>query len=114
MPVTVAGDGEVRLPGGEVVRAVTHSPAGSEVSLALRPEKVSLYRESETVPPGLNCLSGVVKLRIYVGAALYYHVDVGSATIRSRQENSPGTAQLAEGDKVCVAWDPASGDALEG
>jgi len=114
VPVTVAGDGEVRLPGGEVVRAVTHSPAGTEVSLALRPEKVSLYRESETVPPGLNCLSGVVKLRIYVGAALYYHVDVGSATIRSRQENSPGMAQLAEGDQVCVAWDPASGDALEG
>ena len=114
VPVTVAGAGEVRLPGGEVVRAVTHTPAGTEVSLALRPEKVSLYRESETVPPGLNCLSGVVKLRIYVGAALYYHVDVGSATIRSRQENSPGMAQLAEGDQVCVAWDPASGDALEG
>jgi spermidine/putrescine transport system ATP-binding protein len=114
VPVTVAGAGEVRLPGGEVVRAVTHSPAGTEVSLALRPEKVSLYRENETVPPGLNCLSGVVKLRIYVGAALYYHVDVGSATIRSRQDNSPGVAQLAEGDQVRVAWDPASGDALEG
>jgi spermidine/putrescine transport system ATP-binding protein len=114
VPVTVVASGEVRLPGGEVVRAVTHSPAGTEVSLALRPEKVSLYREGEAVPPGLNCLSGVVRLRIYVGAALYYHVDVGSATIRSRQENSPSMAQLAEGDKVCVAWDPASGDALEG
>lgn len=114
VPVTVTGEGQVRLPGGEVVQARTHSAAGTEASLALRPEKVTLYRESEPVPSGLNCLHGVVRLRVYVGAALYYHVDVGSTTIRSRQENSPGVVQVAEGEKVCVAWDPASGDALEG
>ncbi len=114
VPVTIAGAGQVRLPGGEVVRAVTHAAAGTEASLALRPEKVSLYREGEPVPPGHNCLSGVVKRRVYLGSSLYYHVDVGSATIRSRHENAPGVPQFAEGEKVCVAWDPASGEALEG
>jgi spermidine/putrescine transport system ATP-binding protein len=114
VPVTVAGADEVRLPGGEVVRAVTHAPAGTEASLALRPEKVSLYRESETVPPGHNCLSGVVKRRVYLGNSLYYHVDVGSTTIRSRHENAPGVPKLTGGEKVRVAWDPASGEALEG
>jgi spermidine/putrescine transport system ATP-binding protein len=113
VPVTVAGAGEVRLSGGEVVRAVARSTAGTEASLALRPEKVSLYREREDVPPGLNCLSGVVRRRVYLGSSLYYYVEVASATIRSRHENAPGVPQFAEGETVCIAWDPESGEALE-
>ncbi len=113
VPVTVAGEGEVRLPGGETVRAVTHSAPGTEASLALRPEKLSLYRQQEDVPVGLNSLPGVVRRRVYLGNSLYYHVDVGAATIRSRHENAPGVPQLAGGEAVCLAWDPASGEALE-
>jgi spermidine/putrescine transport system ATP-binding protein len=114
VPVTVAGAGEVRLPGGEVVRAVTHATAGTAATLAIRPEKVRLFRADEAVPPGLNCLSGVVKRRVYLGNSLYYHIDVGAATIRSRHENAPGVPQLGEGEAVCAAWEPASGEALEG
>ena len=114
MPVTVAGPGEVRLPGGETVKAVTHSAAGTEATLAVRPEKVSVHRQGEPVPPGRNCLPGVVKRRVYLGNSLYYHIDLGAATIRSRHENAPGAPQLAEGESVGAAWDPASGEALEG
>jgi spermidine/putrescine transport system ATP-binding protein len=114
VPVTVVGAGEVRLPGGELVRAVTHSTAGTEATLALRPEKVNLFRTDEAVPPGMNCLSGVVKRRVYLGSSLYYHVDVGAVSIRSRHENAPGVPQLAEEEAVSVGWEPDSGEALEG
>jgi spermidine/putrescine transport system ATP-binding protein len=114
VPVTVAGAGEVRLPGGEVVRAVTHSTAGTQATLALRPEKVNLFRADEPVPPGMNCLSGVVKRRVYLGSSLYYHVEVGEMSIRSRHENAPGVPQLAEEEAVLVGWEPDSGEALEG
>jgi len=112
VPVTVAGEGEVRLPDGEAVRAVTHSAPGTEASLALRPEKLSLYRQREDVPAGLNCLPGVVRRRVYLGSSLYYHVDVGPTTIRSRHENAPGVPQFAEGEKVCLAWEASAGEAL--
>jgi spermidine/putrescine transport system ATP-binding protein len=113
VPVTVAGPGEVRLPGGETVRAVTHTAPGTEAALAIRPEKVSLHPRGEPVPPGRNCLHGVVRRRVYLGNSLYYHIDLGAVTIRSRHENAPGAPLLAEGDEVCAAWEPASGEALE-
>jgi spermidine/putrescine transport system ATP-binding protein len=112
VPVRVAGTGEVRLPDGETVRANTHTPPGSEASLALRPEKVSLYRERDDVPPDHNRLSGVVKRRVYLGSSLYYHVDVGPVTIRSRHENAPGVPQFTEGEAVWLAWEASSGEAL--
>lgn len=113
LPVTVAGPGEVRLAGGEALRAITHAVAGTSAVLAVRPEKVSLYREGEAPPSGCNCLLGVVKRRVYLGNSLYYHVDVGAATIRSRYDNAPGAPALAEGERVRAAWDPVSGEALE-
>ena len=101
-------------PGGEAVRAVTHAAAGTAVSLALRPEKVSLSGRGSAAPPGATACPGWCRRRVYLGNSLYYHVDVGAAIIRSRHENAPGAPLLAEGQTVCAAWDPASGEALEG
>ena len=112
--VTVAGPGEVRFPGGELVRAVTRSAAGTQATLAIRPEKVSLCPPGGAVAPGLNCLPGVVKRRLYLGNSIYYHVDLGSVALRSRQENAPGVNHFREEDAVFATWDPASGEALEG
>ncbi|MBN2113394.1 MAG: ABC transporter ATP-binding protein [Acidimicrobiia bacterium] len=114
LPVTVAAPGEVRLEAGQVLRAITHGAAGTAANLALRPEKVSLFPTAEAVPPGWNYLPGEVRRRVYLGNSLYYHVDVGSAVIRSRHENAPGVPLLGEGESVCVAWDPDSAEALEG
>jgi len=114
--VTVVGPGRVRLPGGEVVQALTHSPAGTAATLAVRPEKVCLARPgaAPAAGPEVNCLEGVVRRRVYLGNSLYYHVELGATTMRARLENAPGVGQFAEGDPVCVVWEAGSGEALEG
>lgn len=113
LPVVVAGPGEVRLPGGDLIKAMTRSLAGTEATLAIRPEKLSICRQCDAVAPGLNRVAGVVKRRVYLGNSLYYHIDLGTTTIRSRHENAPGLPQLADGEAVFAFWAPDSCEALE-
>jgi spermidine/putrescine transport system ATP-binding protein len=111
--VTVAGDGQVRLPGGAMVRALAHSTVGTTAMLTLRPEKLTLYPTDYAVDPALNRLGGTVTRRRYLGSSLHYDLDLGGVSVSSRQENAPGVHQFHEGEAVVVAWDPASAEALE-
>jgi spermidine/putrescine transport system ATP-binding protein len=111
--VTVVGDGQVRLPGGELVRSVTNSRPGTQAVLTLRPEKVTLFPEDYPADEALNHLRAVVTRRRYLGSSLHYDLDLGGVVVRSRQENAPGVHQFPEGQGVAVAWDPASAETLE-
>ncbi len=110
VPATVQAPGRVALGDGILVPATTHAAAGTAVTLALRPEKVSLHPPDELPPNGV---SGVVRRRVYLGNSMYYDVDLGAAVVRVRQENAPGVHHFAEGETVGVHWEPAAAEALE-
>jgi spermidine/putrescine ABC transporter ATP-binding subunit len=95
-----AGLGAFELPGS--------APVGSEIGVAVRPEKVRISRE----PPAAGMLAahGTVAQVGYFGD--YSHVAVESGadvritcyrTHRSRHDHDP----IAEGDACWVSWDPA-------
>jgi spermidine/putrescine ABC transporter ATP-binding subunit len=98
--VEAAGLGTFELPG--------KAPAGSEIGVAVRPEKVRLSRE-----PPRNCaiaVRGTVAQVAYFGD--YSHVSVEAApevritcyqTHRSRRDRGA----VAEGEVCWVSWDPA-------
>ena len=94
------GIGEFELP--------APAPAGAEVVVAVRPEKVHLSREPP--PPGLIAARGRIAQVAYFGDYSHVAVETGGDvritcyhTHRSRRERGA----LAEGEACWVSWDPA-------
>jgi len=113
LPGEVVGSGAVRLAGGEVVAAKTDSPAGTDVTLSIRPEKLHLYPNETSVPPGRNVLRGVVVRRTFYGDSIAYEVGIGAAgTLDVRVENSPSLTRWNLGDEVTVDFHPEAAMAL--
>jgi spermidine/putrescine transport system ATP-binding protein len=110
----VVAPGKVRLINGALVKARTHSPPGSRVTLTLRPEKLSI-NDSDSVIADNRCeLSGKVHRRIYYGDALYYEVDIGTVIVDVMVENKPGMTRYSEGDQVVLDFHPEAAEALTG
>ncbi len=108
----VEESGVVRLAGGQLVRAVTHDPVGTEVTLTLRPEKIHLYLRAGDVAPGMNTLTGTVHRRLYYGDSLYYEIDFGFAHVDARVENAPRQQRFEPGHEVIAAFSAQSAEAL--
>ncbi len=79
LPAEIVEPGSVRLSGGEVIRAETSSPAGTSVTLALRPERVHLYADRSEAPPDRNAVDGSVTRQIFQGDTMYYEVNIGGS-----------------------------------
>ena len=98
----IAGDGEIRLEGGTVVRvrpSALHGRSG-RVAVGIRPEKIR-------VGTGVNTLSGKVFESAYVGVSTQYVVDTPAGRITVYVQNSePGASIAAPGDPITVAFDP--------
>jgi spermidine/putrescine transport system ATP-binding protein len=109
---TVAEAGLVRLANGVTVRAMTHSPAGTGVTLTLRPEKIDLYHNGDPLPEGFNQLSGTIVRRLYFGDSHYYEVDIGAGLVDARAENRPGLKRFTVGEHVVAAFHPQAAEAL--
>ncbi len=95
----------VLLPGGMTVQAeVEQSPrAGSNVTVAVRPEKAHIGAQ----PGAVNQLNGRVANVVYIGTDTHYDVVLpGDQHLRVREQNHrPGSAPLAaEGDEVTVSF----------
>jgi putrescine transport system ATP-binding protein len=98
--VEAAGLGAFDLPGS--------APAGSEVGVAVRPEKVRLSHE----PPGGDAIAarGTVAQVAYFGD--YSHVSVEAApevriTCYQIHPSRRDRDAVAEGEVCWVSWDPA-------
>lgn len=111
---TVVAPGEVRLAGGDLVRARTHSEAGSEVTLTLRPEKIQMHSSADTAGPDSSTLKGTVERRVYYGDSLYYEVRVGPSLVDVKVENHPGMTRWQIGDRVVLEFHPEAAEALTG
>lgn len=93
----------VELPGGLAVRAESEFEltTGQKVSVAVRPEKLSLHAQSD------NVLQGRVDEVVYIGTDTHYRVQLsGGQTVRAREQNdSADSKPLAHmGDEVKVAF----------
>ena len=119
----VAGPTAMRLDSGAVVAIETDLAAGTPAALSVRPEQVRLHGRGEA-PVGAPSLDGVILDAIYLGHAFVYTVAIGraagggapgagttnggerTAAITARAET--GSAALAVGEPVSVAWSPAT------
>src|SRR5690606_29663221 len=103
----------VRLSSGVELALATGRPAESDITLALRPERLELYDPDEEIPGGHLRLPGRVSRRMYYGDAFYYDVDVGLGhPLEVKEENRPGVETYELGEETIVAWDPASTSVL--
>jgi spermidine/putrescine transport system ATP-binding protein len=88
-------------------KEVTH---GSDVTVAIRPEKLHLWREPSALSE--NYLPGVIQEAIYIGTDTHFMITLAEGlTIRVRQQNSISTPDQQayfgdQGDTVYVTWVP--------
>ncbi len=91
---------EVGVPCGEL-------DPGSEVTLALRPERLALYDLDEELPANHNRLRVRVTRRMYFGDVFFYDVDAGIGTeIEVKEENRPGVELYETGEEAYLVWSP--------
>jgi iron(III) transport system ATP-binding protein len=106
------------LKGGDVVRAasgaVGDTSDGGPVKLSVRP--VDIRIASASIPdasPGLNRLSGTVRLTVFTGGLVDYFVELDSDPEAVLRVQSTPPATAAQGDRVVLAFEPARTVALE-
>ncbi|HSG04296.1 MAG TPA: ABC transporter ATP-binding protein [Marinobacterium sp.] len=85
---------------------------GSDVTVAVRPEKVRLLPEISGEP---NTVEGVIEEIAYLGDVSIYHVDLASG--KRMQFTQPNTQALAEqpldwGQRVTLSWQPQAAGVL--
>ena len=103
LDASVEAAGTVRLANGARIEAETSMPAGSEVSVSLRPERARLHRRG-TGAAGGSSLDGEVRDITYLGHAMVYEVAVGEMSVEVRVEGEAGQP-FAAGDEVTISWD---------
>jgi len=113
LPAEIKGSGAVELGNGTVVMARTNAPAGTSVSLAVRPEMLHIYATMQDAPSGRNVVAGKVARRVFYGDALLYEVDIGlDDTLDVRVENRPSMTRWNVGDEIIVDFHPEAAVAL--
>jgi hypothetical protein len=102
------GSGAARLSSGAEI-AVPGGITGSEtqVTLALRPERLALFDLDEEIPAGHNRVRVTVSRRLYFGDVHFYDVDAGIGTeIEVKEENRPGVELYEVGEEAYLVWSP--------
>jgi spermidine/putrescine transport system ATP-binding protein len=105
--------GEVALASGTSLRApAVELPAGADVRVGVRPEKLRLSPASLplTEPADLNVLEGMIIDASYVGVSTQYLVrtDAGDEILVYAQnlETTGVAEQLSDGERVRLTWKP--------
>jgi putrescine transport system ATP-binding protein len=91
-----------------VARSVAGAPSGQEVTVALRPEKVTLTREK---PDGPNAIAGEIKDIAYFGKDSLYRVTLRSGGLIAVHGVNAKRAEAGRPDwydKVWLSFDPAA------
>lgn len=113
LPGEIAEEGSVLLNTGEVVRARTAAPAGTPITLTVRPERLHFYGSQDEAPAGRNSIKGTILRRTFFGESIVYEVRVSTEdVIDVRVENVPGARRWDEGERVIVDFHPEAALAL--
>lgn len=102
---TMADDGSIDA-GGVALRSPERppTPAGTAVTVAIRPESIDLAAGSVAGSSDRNTLSGAVARRVYFGDAHSYEIETPSGSMAVRRDNRPGNELFEPGDAVTLSW----------
>ncbi|MBX6322100.1 MAG: ABC transporter ATP-binding protein [Rhodospirillaceae bacterium] len=103
------GRSVVRLTvGGEVLTEDPLPADGAPVTLAVRPEKITLRAAgADAVPAGLNSVRGRIVQAVYSGSSISYRIDVGAEAPVLVFEQNRADHTLPEQAEVILSWAPA-------
>jgi spermidine/putrescine ABC transporter ATP-binding subunit len=79
-------------------------PAAGEVTVCLRPERISVRPASPDAAAGENRALGTVEKVIFLGSLVRYLVRTGNRQILVEQPSSDDAIPFAAGDRVTLAW----------
>ena len=79
-------------------------PAGGDVTVCLRPERISLTPAEPESTPRENHARGTVEKVIFHGSLVRYLVQTGHRQILVQQPSSEGAIPFGAGDRVELAW----------
>ncbi len=100
--VLLSGAGVVTLPEERVPPDID-----STVRVGVRPEKISLEAEQGDSPPGLNSVSGLLRMSTYIGVSHQYAVEGPAAKTITVYVQNLGTGRVPQpGDRVRLTWKP--------
>ncbi|AUW47725.1 ABC transporter ATP-binding protein [Rhizobium leguminosarum] len=94
-------NGAVRLADGSLVKSTSALPTtGATVTLAVRPEKMSILSGNA----GENTMKARITTVIYAGPVLSYHLETADGLpLKLFAQNRDGTV-LSEGDNITLHW----------
>ncbi|MDY0884987.1 ABC transporter ATP-binding protein [Dongia soli] len=103
------GIARIATPAGEILQNGTKHPSiGSNITVALRPEKIALL--AEPTADRRNCLPGRIVAWRYLGGHLCFEIAVeGIGPIRAEIAAAEGQTFLQEGKQAWLAWQPQDG-----
>jgi spermidine/putrescine transport system ATP-binding protein len=105
------GTSTVLLTGGDAVNLPSErAPFGSgvPVKVGVRPEKITIEPEDDqTSAPGLNTVSGLLRMSTYIGVSHQYKVEgPGGATLTVWVQNLGASPAPHPGERVRLSWQP--------
>ena len=114
LEVKMNGSRSARLNNGtEIAVAGGGHAQDADVTLALRPERLALYRLDEEIPPGHNRIRVKVTRRLYYGDVYFYDVDAGiGSEIEVKEENRPGVDLHDLGEEAFLVWSPEAANVV--
>jgi spermidine/putrescine transport system ATP-binding protein len=114
---TIVDGSTARIGDGTTIRVVSEAPAGTSVTVAIRPEKLGLWQPDAERDSRLDATVGRIGRVTFLGNSIAYEVATeGPGTpveLRVRQGNTPGIEHFQAGDRVRVRWAPSSAAVLE-
>ena len=83
--------------------------SSGDVQIGVRPEKVTLIPEGESVPDGSNVLKGKIVVASFLGVSIHYVIQTaGGEELQVFAQNTDGSEPegLAVGRDVQLVWKP--------
>jgi spermidine/putrescine transport system ATP-binding protein len=105
------GTSTVLLTGGDAVNLPTERApfgSGASVKVGVRPEKITIEPENDgTSAPGLNTVSGLLRMSTYIGVSHQYKVEgPGGASLTVWVQNLGARPAPHPGERVRLSWEP--------
>jgi spermidine/putrescine transport system ATP-binding protein len=105
----------MRVADGERIQipATTGATVGSQLTAAVRPERVRVRQTGAADDGGGSRLEGVIGLVVYLGTITQFHIDtsLGPRLIAHVLSGDEGS-EFREGDKVALSWEREDGAIL--
>jgi spermidine/putrescine transport system ATP-binding protein len=117
LPARVVDATAATLVDGTTIRVASDRPAGTTVTVAIRPERLGLWHADDERDLRLDATTGTIDRVTFLGNSIAYDVRTEGGdppqNFRVRQGNTPGIEHFAIGERVRVRWAPTSATVLE-